>query len=48
VIPADLAAALPSAELYAEAVFPSLAQLEAARTVITENWDSVVNVDVTE
>lgn len=46
VIPADLAAQLPPAELYARAVFPTLAQLEVAKTVITENWDSVVNVDV--
>ncbi len=46
VIPADLAAKLPSAELYAQAVFPSLDQLSAARTLITENWDSVVGADV--
>jgi len=46
VIPADLAAKLPPAELYARAVFPTLPQLEAARATITENWDSVVNVDV--
>jgi putative spermidine/putrescine transport system substrate-binding protein len=46
VIPADLAAKLPPAELYEQAIFPSLPQLEAARTLITENWDSVVNVDV--
>lgn len=48
VIPADLAAKLPPAELYEQAVFPTLPQLEAARTTITEQWDSVVNVDVTE
>lgn len=46
VIPEDLAAKLPPAELYEQAVFPTLAQLEAARAVITEQWDSVVNVDV--
>jgi putative spermidine/putrescine transport system substrate-binding protein len=48
VIPADLAAKLPPAELYDLAVFPTLEQQAAARTTITENWDSVVNVDVTE
>jgi putative spermidine/putrescine transport system substrate-binding protein len=46
VIPQELAAKLPPAELYEQAVFPTLPQLEAARAVITENWDSVVNVDV--
>jgi len=46
VIPADLAAKLPAAELYDQAVFPSGAQLDAAKVLITENWDSVVNVDV--
>jgi putative spermidine/putrescine transport system substrate-binding protein len=45
VIPADLAAKLPPAELYEKAVFPTLAQLEAAKTTITQNWDSVVNVN---
>jgi putative spermidine/putrescine transport system substrate-binding protein len=46
VIPAELAAKLPPAELYELAVFPTLAQLQAARETITTNWDSVVNVDV--
>lgn len=46
VIPADLAAKLPSADLYAKAVFPTIAQLDTAKALITENWDSVVNVDV--
>ncbi|MCL4295317.1 MAG: extracellular solute-binding protein [Anaerolineae bacterium] len=46
VIPADLAAKLPPAELYEKAVFPTLEQLKNAQTIITENWDSVVNVDV--
>jgi putative spermidine/putrescine transport system substrate-binding protein len=46
VIPADLAAKLPPAELYAKAVFPSLAQIDAAKKTITEQWDSVVNADV--
>jgi putative spermidine/putrescine transport system substrate-binding protein len=46
VIPADLAAKLPPAELYAKAVFPSVAQLEAANKLITSNWDSVVKADI--
>ena len=45
-IPADLAAKLPDAALYAKAVFPSSDQLTAAKTLITENWDSVVGADV--
>jgi putative spermidine/putrescine transport system substrate-binding protein len=48
VIPQELAERLPSAELYAQAVFPTIAQLETAKTLITEQWDSVVNVNVTE
>jgi len=45
-IPADLAAKLLPAELYAKAVFPSSAQTENARKVITENWMSKVGVEV--
>lgn len=48
VIPQDIADRLPSAELYAQAVFPTIAQLDTAKTLITEQWDSVVNVNVTE
>jgi putative spermidine/putrescine transport system substrate-binding protein len=43
VIPADLLAKLPSIE---GAVFPTVAQLDAAKTLITENWDAVVGADV--
>lgn len=46
VIPADLAAALPPEDLYAQAVFPSLDQLVAARELITTQWDTVVKADV--
>lgn len=46
VIPDELAAKLPSAELYAKAVFPSVEQYEAVRAVIAEKWDSVVKADV--
>jgi putative spermidine/putrescine transport system substrate-binding protein len=48
VIPPELAAKLPPAELYAKAVFPKIEQLQAARTLITESWDAVVKVDVKE
>jgi len=48
VIPAEIAEKLPPAELYANAVFPTLAQLEAAKKVIVDGWDTTVNVDVKE
>ena len=43
VIPADLLAKLPDVS---GAVFPSVAQLDAAKVLITENWDAVVGADV--
>jgi putative spermidine/putrescine transport system substrate-binding protein len=43
VIPADLKAKLPDVT---GAVFPSSAQLDTAKTLITGNWKSVVGVDV--
>ncbi len=46
VIPADIAAMLPPAENYANAVFPTIDQLTASKTFITENWDKVVGADV--
>ena len=42
VIPADLAAKLPPAEAYANAVFLTVDELQAATTYITENWRKVV------
>jgi putative spermidine/putrescine transport system substrate-binding protein len=44
VIPAALAAKLPASSAYASAVAPSPDQLTAAKTLITENWMSVVGV----
>jgi putative spermidine/putrescine transport system substrate-binding protein len=44
-IPADLAAKLPAAELYATAAFPSVEQQDAAKKIITEGWDSIVKVN---
>ena len=42
-VPADQLAKLPDVE---GAVFPSLAQLDAAKTLITTQWDAVVGADV--
>jgi putative spermidine/putrescine transport system substrate-binding protein len=41
-----LMAALPPAESYAKAVFPTLAEQAAAKGVITKQWDSVVGANV--
>jgi putative spermidine/putrescine transport system substrate-binding protein len=46
VIPADLAKKLPPAELYAKAVFPTGAQVSAARKFIGENWEKVVGTKI--
>ena len=46
VIPADLAAKLPPAELYTKAIFPTIAQQTAIKEYIVANWDTVVGVDV--
>ncbi len=46
VVPAELSAKLPPAELYAKAAFPTLDQIEKAQKVITEGWDTVVGLDV--
>ena len=45
VIPEETLAKLPDAT---GAVFPTLDQLNAAKKLITESWDSVVGVDVVE
>ncbi len=42
-VPADQLAKLPDVK---GTVFPTLAQLDAARTLITTQWDSVVGLDV--
>ncbi|HEY8801074.1 MAG TPA: extracellular solute-binding protein, partial [Candidatus Limnocylindrales bacterium] len=42
-IPADVLAKLPDT---AGAVFPTLDQLNAATTLITKNWDSVVGANI--
>jgi putative spermidine/putrescine transport system substrate-binding protein len=45
-IPQDLLDALPPAEGYAKAVFPSLDEQGAAKEVITKQWDTVVGANV--
>lgn len=42
VIPADMAAKLPPAELYTKALFLTVDQLNAAKKEITDNWRKVV------
>ena len=45
-VPADLLAKLPDPALYAKAVFPTLAQQDAAKKTISEGWDTVVGANV--
>jgi putative spermidine/putrescine transport system substrate-binding protein len=46
VIPQELLDRLPTPELYAQAVFPTVDQLTAAKELITTQWDAVVGADV--
>lgn len=46
VVPQELLDKLPTPELYAQAVFPTVDQLVAARELITTQWDTVVGADV--
>ncbi len=46
VVPQELLDALPPAEAYEQAVFPTLEQQDAAKQVITSKWDSVVGANV--
>ncbi len=46
VIPADLAAKLPSADLYAKAVFPTLDQITTNAKTVSTDWMTVVGADV--
>ncbi len=45
-IPADLSSKLPPAASYAAAVFPSVADQNAAKDVIVKQWDTVVGANV--
>ena len=46
VIPQELMDALPPAEAYAAAVFPTLEEQEASKETIVSQWDTVVGADV--
>ncbi|HMA33640.1 MAG TPA: ABC transporter substrate-binding protein [Chloroflexia bacterium] len=46
VIPADMAAKLPPADVYAKAQFPTLDQYNTAKDLVTTKWDSVVGANV--
>jgi putative spermidine/putrescine transport system substrate-binding protein len=45
-IPANLLSKLPPADAYAKAVFPSLDEQNAAKEVITKQWDTIVGANV--
>ncbi|RYB05606.1 ABC transporter substrate-binding protein [Lichenibacterium ramalinae] len=45
-VPADLVKKLPPAEAYAKAVFPTIEQQNASKTVITTGWDKTVGANV--
>ncbi|THF53872.1 putative spermidine/putrescine transport system substrate-binding protein [Agrobacterium vitis] len=45
-IPADVLAKLPDPKAYEQAVFPTLAQQDEYKKVITEGWDKVVGASV--
>ena len=47
-IPQELLDALPPAEAYAQAVFPTVDQQNAAKDLITGQWDTVVGANVSE
>jgi putative spermidine/putrescine transport system substrate-binding protein len=47
-VPADLLAKMPPAAAYDAAVFPTLEQQAATKTVITTKWDSVVGANVSK
>ena len=46
IVPQNLMGMLPPAELYQEALFPSLRQLDNAQEIITGQWDALVGVDI--
>jgi hypothetical protein len=44
-IPAELSAKLPSDELYAKAVFHTLDELKAHKTLLGDKWDAVTKIE---
>jgi putative spermidine/putrescine transport system substrate-binding protein len=47
-VPQDILDKLPPAELYKQAIFPSLEEQDANKTAVTGGWDSVVGANVHE
>ena len=47
-IPQDLLDALPPAEAYEKAAFPTIDQVNANSAAVTKNWDSVVGANVVD
>jgi putative spermidine/putrescine transport system substrate-binding protein len=47
-VPQDLLDALPPADAYTRAVFPSVEQQAANKAVVTGQWDTVVGAAVAE
>jgi putative spermidine/putrescine transport system substrate-binding protein len=45
-IPAEMLAALPPADAYSKAVFPTIEQQNAAKAIITSQWDAIVGANV--
>jgi putative spermidine/putrescine transport system substrate-binding protein len=45
-VPADVLAAMPAAESYIGAYFPSLAELDGNKGAVTGGWDATVGADV--
>nr|WP_245909731.1 ABC transporter substrate-binding protein [Rhodobacter viridis] len=45
-VPAELLAALPPADAYAKAYFPTLAEVDANKAAVTAGWDKVVGANV--
>jgi putative spermidine/putrescine transport system substrate-binding protein len=45
-VPADVLAAMPPADAYKNAYFPTLDEVNANKTAVTEGWDAVVGANV--
>lgn len=45
-IPADLAAKMPPADIYAKAIFPTLEEQTALKEYVVANWEKVVGAEV--
>ncbi len=45
-MPQEILDKLPPAELYKQAIFPTLEEQDANKTAVTGGWDSVVGANV--